>query len=174
MTPIIWRKAELGDAEALMYLGGATFLTSFAVDHPGKGLIDHLNREHSAAYYAAKLVRDDVDIIIGETPLGAPVGYLMLCPPEHPEFRQDGDLELKRIYLLGPWQGSGNGAELIIQAFDIAAVRGAVRILLAVYESNPNAIGFYEHAGFKQIGETIFMVGDTAFRDFLYAKRLKD
>ncbi len=174
MTPIIWRKAGVADADALKHLGGATFLTSFAIDHPGRGLIDHLNREHSAAYYAAKLACHDVNIIIGETPLGAPVSYMMLCPPEHPKFQQDGDLELKRIYLLGPWQGSGNGAELIRQAFDIAAARDAKRLLLAVYESNPKAIGFYEHAGFDKIGETTFMVGDTAFRDFLYAKPLKD
>jgi diamine N-acetyltransferase len=170
MTPILWRKAGPDDADALMHLGGATFLATFAFDHPGKGLIDHLNREHSTAYYAEKLARDDVDIIIGETPLGAPVSYLMLCPPEHPEFQQDGDLELKRIYLLGPWQGGGNGRELMRRAFEIAAARGAKRLLLAVYESNPNAIGFYERAGFSKVGETIFMVGDVEFLDFLYAK----
>ncbi len=174
MTPIIWRKAGISDADALAHLGVATFLSAFAIDHPGKGLIDHLNREHSADYYAAKLACDDVDIIIGETPLGAPVGYLMLCPPEHPEFQQDGDLELKRIYLLGPWQGGGNGGELMRRAIDVAATAAAKRVLLAVYESNPAAIGFYEHAGFERIGETIFMVGDTAFRDFLYAKKLAD
>ncbi len=172
MTPIIWRKASLGDADALAHLGGATFLATFAFDHPGKGLIDHLNREHSSAYYAKKLVRDDVDIIIGETPLGAPVSYLMLCPPEHPEFQQDGDLELKRIYLLGPWQGGGNGRELMRQAMEIAADRGAKRLLLAVYASNPNAIAFYERTGFAKIGETIFMVGDVEFLDFVFAKSL--
>jgi diamine N-acetyltransferase len=172
MTPIIWRKAGAGDADALSHLGGATFLSTFAFDHPGQGLIDHLNTQHSARYYADKLARDDVDIVIGETPLGAPVSYLMLCPPEHPEFQQDGDLELKRIYLLGPWQGSGHGRALMQQACDIGRARGARRLLLAVYESNPAAIDFYERAGFEKVGETTFMVGDAAFRDFLYAKLL--
>ena len=174
MTPIFWRRAEPSDANALAHLGAATFLATFAFDHPGKGLIDHLNHQHSAEYYAAKLVCSDVDIVIGDTPLGAPVGYLMLCPPEHPEFEQDGDLELKRIYLLGPWQGGGNGASLMGQAIDIAKSRGAKRLLLAVYESNPSAIKFYERAGFYKIGETIFTVGDTEFLDFLYAMRVDD
>ncbi len=50
MTPIIWRDADVGDAEALAYLGAATFMATFAFDHPGKPLIKHLRQEHSAEY----------------------------------------------------------------------------------------------------------------------------
>jgi len=170
MTPIAWRTAGPEDAEALAHLGAATFLASFAFDHPGKPLIEHLNAEHSVAYYSAKLANPEVDIVIGETPLGAPVGYVMLVPPEHPDLQQPGDWELKRIYLLGPWQGGGNGRALLQQAFDVATVRAARRLILAVYESNARAVAFYERAGFAYIGETIFMVGDTPFRDMVYAK----
>ena len=172
MTPVTWRKAGLEDAEALAYLGAATFLVSFANDHPGKPLIEHLNSKHSAQYYAAKLANPDIDVIIGETPIGAPVGYAMLVPPEHPELQRDGDLELKRIYLLGPWQGGGNGSALMQRALDIAMRRGTKRLLLAVYESNARARAFYERAGFKYIGETVFMVGDVPFRDMVYAKNI--
>ena len=49
MTPIIWRKAVADDAELLSYLGAATFMATFAFDHPGKPLIEHLRDEHSAA-----------------------------------------------------------------------------------------------------------------------------
>ncbi len=170
MTPVAWRKAAPDDAEALSYLGAATFLASFAFDHPGKPLIEHLKAEHSTGYYAAKLANPDVDIVIGETPLGAPVGYVMLVPPEHPDLQQAGDWELKRIYLLGPWQGGGNGRALLEQAFEVAAARAARRLILAVYESNQRAVAFYERAGFTHIGETTFMVGDTPFRDMVYAK----
>lgn len=174
MTPVAWRKAGPEDAEALAHLGAATFLVSFANDHPGKPLIDHLNTEHSVSYYAAKLANPLVEIVIGETPLGAPVGYVMLVPPEHPELQQEGDLELKRIYLLGPWQGGGNGRALMQQAFDIATARGARRLLLAVYESNSRARAFYERAGFAYFGETKFMVGDVPFRDMVYARDMED
>jgi diamine N-acetyltransferase len=170
MTPITWRNAGRDDAEALSYLGAATFLASFAFDHPGKPLIEHLKAEHSVAYYTDKLANADIDIIIGETPLGAPVGYVMLVPPEHPDLQQPGDWELKRIYLLGPWQGGGNGKALLQQAIDVAVARKAKRLILAVYESNERAVAFYERAGFGHIGETIFMVGDTPFRDMVYAR----
>lgn len=170
MTPINWRKAGLEDSDALAHLGAATFLATFAFDHPGKPLIAHLNAEHSPAYYADKLANPDVDIVIGETPLGAPVGYVMMVPPEHPELQQDDDIELKRIYLLGPWQGGGDGQALLKQALMVAEQRGAKRVLLAVYESNARAVAFYERAGFKHIGETIFLVGETPFRDMVYAR----
>lgn len=173
MTPVAWRKAGLDDARALAHLGSATFLASFANDHPGKPLIEHLDTEHSVDYYRNKLSDPCVDIVIGETPLGAPVGYVMLVPAEHPDLQQDGDIELKRIYLLGPWQGAGNGRALMDQAMQMARMRGASRLLLAVYESNSRAVSFYERSGFVPVGETVFMVGDVAFRDMVYAKSLQ-
>lgn len=172
MTPVIWRKAGVHDADALALLGSATFLATFAFDHPGQPLIEHLRTEHSPKYYANALAQPGVDIVMGETPLGAPVGYAMITPPSHPDLQQDGDIELKRIYLLGPWQGAGNGRQLLEQAFAIAAERGAKRMLLAVYENNEKALAFYERAGFAAIGNTVFMVGDAPFRDMVYARPL--
>ena len=172
MTPVIWRKAVAHDADALALLGSATFLATFAFDHPGQPLVAHLRTEHSPEYYANALAQPGVDIVIGETPLGAPIGYAMITPPSHPDLQQDGDIELKRIYVLGPWQGGGNGRQLLEQAFAIAAERGAKRMLLAVYENNEKAVAFYERAGFAEIGNTVFMVGDVPFRDMVYARTL--
>lgn len=172
MTPIAFRPAEPDDAEALAFLGSATFLATFAVDHPGKPLIEHLKTEHSADFYARKLASPDVDIILAETPLGAPVGYALLMPPEHPALQQDGDWELKRFYLLGPWQGGGHGRKLMEQALKVAKARQAKRLLLAVYESNHRAVAFYERAGFAYNGETVFMVGAIPFRDMVYAREM--
>ncbi|MES2783549.1 MAG: GNAT family N-acetyltransferase [Pseudomonadota bacterium] len=172
MTPIIWRKAVADDAEALSYLGAATFMATFAFDHPGQPLIEHLREQHSAAYYADALGRPGVDLLIGETPLGAPVGYAMVTPPSHPDLQKDGDIELKRIYLLGPWQGGGNGKDLINRVIELAKERGAKRLLLAVYENNDRAVAFYQRAGFVAVGETVFMVGQVPFRDMVYARAM--
>jgi diamine N-acetyltransferase len=170
MTPIHWRKAVAGDEEALSLLGQATFLATFAFDHPGAALIRFLKDLHSPEFYAAKLANSEIDIIIGETPLGAPVGYALLCPPEHPDYSQEGDWEIKRIYLLGPWQGDGNGAALMQLCIDAARIRQAKRVLLAVYENNHRAVAFYERHGFSRIGDTIFMVDDVEFHDMLLAR----
>jgi ribosomal protein S18 acetylase RimI-like enzyme len=172
MTPVVWRAAVVADAEALAYLGAATFMATFAFDHPGQPLMEYLRQEHSAAYYAAALGDSAIDILLGETPLGAPVGYAMVTPPSHPALQQEGDIELKRIYLLGPWQGGGNGKDLLDRVFEVTEKRGAKRLLLSVYEKNVRAVGFYERAGFAAIGETVFMVGPVPFRDLVYARNM--
>jgi GNAT superfamily N-acetyltransferase len=172
MTPILWRTADAGDAEALAYLGAATFMTTFAFDHPGQPMMEHLRQEHSAEYYASALGDPAYDVLLGETPLGAPVGYAMVTPPSHPALQQAGDIELKRIYLLAPWQGNGNGKDLLERVFAVAEKRKAQRLLLSVYEKNVRAIGFYERAGFAAIGETVFMVGPVPFRDLVYARNM--
>jgi GNAT superfamily N-acetyltransferase len=173
MTPILWRKAVPGDEDALSLLGQATFLATFAFDHPGEPLIRFLKEMHGTEFYAAKLNDPYVDIIIGETPMRAPVAYAMLCPPEHADYRQADDWELKRIYLLEPWQGSGNGKALMDRAVQIARDRGANRLLLAVYESNERGIAFYKRNGFEQVGQAVFMVAGVPFRDMLFARQLR-
>lgn len=169
MTPILWRRAQARDAAALSLLGGATFLASFAHDHPGDALIAHIRSAHGEDFYAAALVDPDQIVLIGETPLGAPVGYALLTPPALPIGTQPSDLELKRIYLLNGWQGGGNGDTLMALVMEEARRWGATRLLLAVYEANARAQRFYARHGFVEVGETVFMVGDAPFRDLIYS-----
>jgi ribosomal protein S18 acetylase RimI-like enzyme len=170
--PLNWRKAGPDDARALTHLGRATFLATFAVDHPGSALLDFLDQSHDEALYREWLDDPAYHILIGETPLGAPAGYAMLTPPAHAHLSRSGDIELKRIYLLPPWQGSGEAARLIRLVIEAAQARRADRMLLAVYEVNARARRFYERQGFSHIGETIFMVGDVEFPDLVYARVL--
>ena len=79
MTPIAWRKAGVDDADALAHLGAATFLASFANDHPGKPLIEHLNAEHSPQYYTAKLANPNVDIVLADTIVADEKGQFVCC-----------------------------------------------------------------------------------------------
>ncbi len=172
MTPIAWRRAEPADARALALLGGATFLASFAHDHPGDALLDHIEQAHGADYYAAALADPANILLIGETPLAAPVGYAMLTPPGLPVPTAGGDMEIKRFYLLSGWQGEGRGDMLMQLVKAAARDRGARRLLLAVYPENSRARRFYARHGFAEIGETRFMVGDAPFRDLVYAGAL--
>lgn len=171
--PIRWRVAEARDAPALSILGGATFLNSFAHDHPGPALIDHIRRAHGEDFYRAAIGNPRHYVLVGETPLGAPVGYALLTPPDLPMVTDDAtDIELKRIYLLTDWQGGGNGDALMQLLMQEADRRGARRLLLAVYPQNDRARRFYARHRFAQIGAMTFMVGDVPFEDLIYARDL--
>ena len=49
-------------------------------------------------------------------------------------------------------QGRGHGARMLRRIVDDACAAGAVRLLLEVRRSNRQAIAFYSHFGFAQIG----------------------
>ena len=166
------RRAVPADAGKLALLGGATFLHAFAVDHPGDAIVAHVAETHSADWYGAALASPGNALWIVETPLAAPIAYAMLAPTALGE-AQDGDVELKRLYVLGPWQG-GNWGERLLDAVEAAArARGARHLLLCVYGANVGAQRFYARHGFADTGHCVdFLVGETAFVDRVFAKAL--
>lgn len=168
----ILRRATAQDAPKLALLGAATFLVAFASDHPGDALLDHCAGEHSAERYAAWLSQPDYAFWLIETPLGAPIGYAMLCPPELDIEPEPNSLELKRIYTLPGWQDAGLGRRLMNVAVDEARARGATTLYLCVYTVNVNAQRFYARFGFEQVGQQQFMTGSVPFTDWILRKRL--
>jgi diamine N-acetyltransferase len=164
------------DAAKLALVGAAGFLESFADDHGGDDLVAHIRDTHSEAWYAERLADPAHALWIAEAPLGAPVGYAILGPAALPG-AAEGDAELKRIYFLAPWQGSGLGKGLLEAVLAEARAWMARRVLLAVYSRNVRAQAFYRRAGFEVIGGVVFHVGPTAFDDLVMAltlSRLRD
>lgn len=166
------RRAWPDDAEKLALVGQATFLTAFAHDHPGDALVAHCRDQHSTARYAAWARDPAYALWLAETPLGAPVGYAMLTPPELDIEVAEGEVELKRLYALSGWQGAGLGQRLIEAVIAEARARGAPRLNLCVYEINLAAQRFYRRSGFQHVGTQNFMVGEVAFTDWILALEL--
>ena len=165
------RRAVPADAGKLSLVGGASFLESFADDHPGDDLVNHVRDRHSLAAYAAWLSDPAYALWIVEEALGAPIGYAMLGPGELPGAAL-GDFEVKRIYVLRRWHGGGFGKQLFRKCVEEAQGRGAARLLLAVYTANQLAQQFYTAQGMSVIGKTVFMVGETEFTDLVMAMDL--
>ena len=168
----ILRRAGPDDAAKLALLGAATFLTAFALDHPGEALVDHCASEHAVARYADWLVKPDYAFWLIETPLGAPIGYAMLCPPELDITPDASALELKRIYALSGWQSAGLGQQLMEAVIEEARSRGAPSLYLCVYTVNVAAQRFYARFGFEKVGQQQFMTGNVPFTDWILRKPL--
>ncbi|WP_277979856.1 GNAT family N-acetyltransferase [Sphingomonas phyllosphaerae] len=172
MTAPAWRlrRAGAGDTDALALVAGATFLEAFAGVLDGADIVAHVARNSSAAAFARYLDGGAVATLAEVDPGAAPVGYSLLTPPDLPVAPLPGDIELKRIYALVPYHGTGLGTALITRALDDARATGCGRVLLGVYGGNRRAHRFYEKHGFTVVGERRFLVGATWHDDRVYGR----
>lgn len=165
------RRATTGDAGKLALIGAASFLETFANDHPGDATVAFVREYHSEAAWAATLAKQNTAVWVVEEAAGCPVGYAVLSAGSLPGTTSH-DAELKRIYLLSKWQGAGMGRALFDAAEAESRARGAVRMVLSVYTRNTRAIRFYERQGFVIIGEATFAEFPVEFADNVMAKTL--
>jgi ribosomal protein S18 acetylase RimI-like enzyme len=166
------REASAGDAERLALVGAATFLETFAGILDGAAVVAHCRREHSVEAYERYLAAG-ASAWLGETQAGAaPVGFALLGATDLPGSDPTSDLELKRIYVLSSFHGSGLGAALMGAATERAVESQARRLLLGVYAGNARAQSFYAKSGFVPIADRRFRVGDRDYADVVMAKPL--
>jgi ribosomal protein S18 acetylase RimI-like enzyme len=168
---IALRRCVDGDAQALSLIGAATFLETFAGMHEGEDILKHCRVQHAPERYAPWLADDAYRFCLAELK-GAPVGFAVLSPPDLPVALTPDDIELKRIYLLHRFQGSGLGRRLLDWSMEQARAMGKKRLLLGVKADNTAALGFYERVGFERIGERKFLVGSMWCDDYLLARPL--
>jgi diamine N-acetyltransferase len=168
------RPAHAADAEALALVGAATFLETFAGILDGADIVAHCANQHASEVYRSLLARPRARAWLAEAEVGrAPVGYVLLDDSglvvRDPS---PGDMEIKRIYLLRRFQGTGVGRGMMDAAITDARAQGATRLLLGVYSRNTRAITFYEKAGFHLAGERRFKVGGNHYDDVILARDL--
>lgn len=159
-----------GDEEKLALVGAASFLEAFAGFLPGEDVLLHCRNQHSAKKYAAMLADAETHACVANVK-DAPVGYALLCPPDLPIPVTNDDIELKRIYLLHRFQGSGIGAALMDWSIEKARALGKRRLLLGVNAEN-KAVEFYQRQGFEHAGTRKFQVGTMLCDDLIMARKI--
>ena len=163
------REAGSDDASALALIGAATFLETFAGILDGDAIVGHCAAKHNAAAYRDYVATGARAWIAEAQPGGAPIGFALVGKPDLAA-ALDGDIELKRIYSLSRFHGTGLGAALMKQALEAAS--GYRRLLLGVYAGNQRAIAFYRKQGFADLGTRQFNVGGTLYDDLVLARPL--
>lgn len=167
------REAGTNDPARLAVVGSATFLETFAGLLEGDAIIEHCRSEHSEERYQ-RYLEGGADAWLAELDLGAaPVGFALLAQPHLPDARDDGsDLELKRIYILSRFHGTGIGTALMQHSVASARERGACRLVLRVYSGNERALTFYRKQGFVPVATRQFAVGSQSYHDIVMALAL--
>jgi ribosomal protein S18 acetylase RimI-like enzyme len=160
------RRCTPGDETALALVGQATFLETFAGVLGGKDIVAHCVNAHAPELYRSWLVDSHYALwIVEASPDQAPIGYMVVAPPQLPLPDIADDLELKRIYLLSKFQRGGLGGRLVSTAIAYSKFVHARRLLLGVHAHNRSAIGFYGHFGFRKIGTRQFHIGGHDYDD---------
>ena len=168
---IVYRDAVPADGPALGAMAARSFMETFA----------HLYSEaDSAAFlrdtfgptglpaqigdpaYRIRLALDG-DAIAGFAKIGA----CTLPPPARPDA-----VELKQLYVLQRWQGSGIAQTLMDWTIAAARERHAPALVLSVYVDNIRARRFYARYGLAEIGAAPFLVGSQIDDDRIWSVTL--
>lgn len=167
------RPCTADDAVALSTVAVATFLETYAGIVDGPDILFHCGTTHAPASYERLLGDPTRKLFLAEIDEGnAPIGFLLMGPPDLPVETSPADIELTRIYALHRFHGEGLGQALMDRAVETARAGGAKRLLLAVYSRNSRALAFYRRNGFEQVGTRVFHVGDNGYDDYVLAKGL--
>ncbi len=163
MSEVSYRPATQADAAAIAALFAETFTATFGQLYAPHNLAAFLARMTPAAF-AAEIADPAFAFRLADVG-GTLAGYIKLGPPDLPVDTPPDSIELRQLYVLGPWQGAGIAAALTDWAFAEARARGARHLQLSVYIDNHRARRFYEKRGFVEVGHYRFMVGDHADDD---------
>lgn len=152
------RDARPEDAPAIATLFAQSFTDTFGPLYEPADLASFLAGADAAAF-GAELADPDFDFQLAEAG-DSLAGFVKLGPPSLAVEPAPGSLELRQLYVLGPWQGSGIAARLFDWTAERARRRGAHHLQLSVYVDNHRARRFYERRGFAIVGRCDFMVGE--------------
>lgn len=161
---IACRDARIEDGPALADMGRRCFFETFGPHFPPDDMAMHLARMFGPDGLPTELHQPGLRIRMAEED-GVIAAYLKLAPMSLPAPHEPGALEVKQLYVLGPWQGAGVAAVLMDWAVETARRQGAPAIYLSVWEHGRRAIAFYHKRGFVQIGVAPFQLGSRAYRD---------
>jgi len=167
--PVI-RRAGLAEAPALAQIGLATFRETFDGIYSDADLRTYLAQAYDLERTRADLADPARASWLVEAG-GEAIGYATVgpCTLPHAEVTP-GCGELKRIYVLKAWQGSGLAQRLLTVTLDWLERDGPCAIWLGVWSENLKAQRFYAKHGFEKAGEYDFHVGAQIDLEYIFRR----
>ncbi len=171
MQDAVIRRAGPEDAEVLAEIGAYTFSETFAHLYPAEDLAAFLAEAYGVERTRADLADPAKAAWLVEA-AGVTVGYAQAGPCElpHPDVTPSC-LELKRFYLVKPWQGGGLGGRLFAEVMAWLERGEPHDIWIGVWSENHGAQRFYLRHGFAKVGDYGFKVGSTTDHEFILRRR---
>lgn len=170
LSQLCIRRATPADNALLAEVGAETFYDTFAANNTPTDIAAYLAASFSPDKQAQELAHPTHRFLIAEIDT-AVVGYACLkFVPAPSAVAGRKPMEIARLYARKAWIGKGIGAQLMNACLADARREGCDVIWLGVWERNTAAIAFYRKAGFVEVGEQGFQLGEDRQRDLLMAR----
>ena len=167
MTEPVIRRAGSADAGTIARLGARTFIDTFGHLYGAEDLAAFLADAHGVDR-AREDLADPLKALWLVEADGEAVGYALAGPCDLPHSEvTPASGELKRIYFLQGWQGTGLGGRLFAATMDWLQAEGRRDVWIGVWSENFGAQRFYARHGFEKVGEYGFLVGATVDHEFI-------
>jgi diamine N-acetyltransferase len=167
---IAYRAAGPADAAAIDALFRQSFDETFAHLYDPGDLAAFLSA-FTQQSWRDELADPDFAFRLAEAD-GSLVGYAKIASVSLPVAPSGPAVELRQLYVAGPWHGAGIARALMDWTLGEARARGARELYLSVFTDNHRAKAFYARYGFEAVGPYAFMVGTQADEDIIMRARL--
>ncbi len=167
---IFIRRADASDAALIADLSRTTFYQAFAKDNTASDMELFMNEQFTKEGLMQEVQEADGIFLLAYDVTEA-VGYARIRVEN--KYKQEGALEVARIYALDKAIGQGVGKALMETCLQIARDMQMNMVWLGVWEKNERAIAFYEKWGFEKFGEHKFLLGTDWQTDCLMKKMLE-
>ena len=167
---VTYRTASAADVETVDGIFRTGFCDTFAHLYRPEDLDAFLGKFTREAWLAE--INDPAYLFRLAEANGEAAGFIKLGPLSLPVEPEAKAIELRQLYVLKQWHGSGIAKELTDWFLAEARRREAADVYLTVYTDNHRARRFYERYGFEVIGPYAFMVGEQADEDLIMRLKL--
>jgi GNAT superfamily N-acetyltransferase len=159
--PCGWKHYSL-----LADIGAETFYETFSHENEKADMVAYIEKTYNLKQVEENVLREDVHYYVAYDEK-QDVGYIKLIENVEVALLGGKVIELEKIYVRKPMQGSGVAALLMQQAIDFAKEQGANHLFLGVWQENERALAFYKKFGFEIFTTRTFMLGKRQCDDFL-------
>lgn len=167
------RAATAEDVLSISALAIHVFLDTYATEGIRPDLAREVFSEYSADVFLSRLTSSNsVEIYLAEID-GHIVGFAEIdCAAKCAVVGMDGGVEIAKLYVQPKFHSQGVGKALLGSVEQRARDLDLKQIWLTAWTGNLNAIGFYGHCGFSDIGRVNFNIEDQNYENRLFTKHL--
>lgn len=173
MNDIVIKSVQLDEVELLKNVARTAFAQTFSDHNQPENVEKYLDESFTIKILSEELNNVNSQFFFALVD-NEPVGYLKVnIGAAQTELKDDGGMELQRIYVLQDYHGKSVGQALFEKAKSLAIEGNYPYLWLGVWEENHRALNFYRKNGFLPFDKHIFKMGDEEQTDWMMKLEFK-